>query len=173
MFLGNCGPIIVQIRWPADESHPLCLCRCKALNLSSAGEVSAFCFFYGCAAFSFISFLQWVMRCLTNRARTKGSQSEQQWFCDAAQGSSLIKASSLGSDRGPLLWRGCPRAEWALLFPLLGIDINNNSVSSVLLAGPQITLSMTLMLKQKQALRDSLSEPVRIIISNQNHVEAS
>lgn len=61
MFLRNWTPIIVQIRWPADRSHSLFLCRCTMLNfvsLSSVGEVSAFCFTCGCAIVSFISLRQ-------------------------------------------------------------------------------------------------------------------
>jgi len=52
-----------------------------------------------------------------------------------------------------------------------GADFNNASLSSALLARPWVTLSVTLMLKQKQALQDSLLKSFRIIIFKHNHVK--
>lgn len=128
MFLRNITANVMQTRWPADKSHPCCLCRCRRPNFLSE-------FIKGS---QWILFLLWVCYWLpfvTGRVSDVvfdkshcDRREPKEWKCSrACEGLQPGESPGVGSamtlpsnsfPRVPWLCRLLWRAVWALLFPL-------------------------------------------------------
>lgn len=94
MFLRNITANVMQTRWPADKSHPCCLCRCRRPNfLSEFNKGSQWILFllWVCYIDFHLLRAEWVMWCLINLTVTEGSQRSGSAPV-LVKGSSLVKA---------------------------------------------------------------------------------